>query len=97
MTNEEKENFEEEPATLTPEVEGEIEADLVKSGAATVSERLATDDEVFGENEGQLAIDVYQTPEEIVVESPIAGVAPEDIDIGITSESVTIKGKREHS
>lgn len=47
------------------------------------------------EREGQLTLDVYQTPDAIVVESPIAGVRGEDIDINITNESVTIRGKRE--
>lgn len=46
------------------------------------------------ETEGQLTVDVYQTPEEIVVESTIAGVKPEDLDIDVTSESVTIRGER---
>ncbi|HOB90050.1 MAG TPA: Hsp20/alpha crystallin family protein [Candidatus Colwellbacteria bacterium] len=46
------------------------------------------------ESEGQLTIDVYQTPDEIFVESTIAGVEPEDLDIDITNESVTIKGER---
>ena len=46
------------------------------------------------ETEGQLAIDVYQTPDEIVVESTIAGVKGADIDIDVTSERVTIRGER---
>jgi len=46
------------------------------------------------ESEGQLTIDVYQTPSEIVVESAIAGVNPDDIDIDATNDSVTIKGSR---
>lgn len=46
------------------------------------------------EMEGQLAIDVYQTPEEIVVESTIAGVKLPDIDIDVSSEKVTIRGER---
>ena len=50
---------------------------------------------IFEEGEGQLTIDVYQTPEEVVVESTIAGVKPEDLDISITNEAVTIRGKRE--
>ena len=50
--------------------------------------------ELMEEGEGQLAIDVYQAPDEIVVESTIAGVNPEDLDIDITPESVTIRGKR---
>ena len=47
------------------------------------------------EREGQLTLDVYQTGDAIVIESPIAGVKGEDIDINITNESVTIRGKRE--
>ena len=45
--------------------------------------------------EGQLSIDVYQTPAEIVVKSTIAGVKPEDIDISINNDMLTIRGKRE--
>lgn len=48
------------------------------------------------EEEGQLAIDVYQTENDIVIKSTIAGVKPEDIDVDITEDMVTIKGKREH-
>jgi HSP20 family molecular chaperone IbpA len=47
------------------------------------------------EEEGELSIDVYQTPEMIVVKSMIAGVRPEDLDISITRDLVTIRGKRE--
>ncbi len=45
--------------------------------------------------DGQLTIDVYQTPSEIVIKSMVAGVKPEDLDISITRDMVTIKGKRE--
>ncbi|MDD4989189.1 MAG: Hsp20/alpha crystallin family protein, partial [Candidatus Pacebacteria bacterium] len=44
---------------------------------------------------GQLAVDVHQTPEEIVIKTMVAGVRPEDLDINITRDMVTIKGKRE--
>ncbi len=47
------------------------------------------------EEEGQLSIDVYQTPRAIVVKSTIAGVKPEDIDISINNDMLTIRGKRE--
>jgi HSP20 family protein len=45
--------------------------------------------------EGQLSIDVYQTPTKIVVKSTIAGVKSEDIDISINNDMLTIRGKRE--
>lgn len=44
--------------------------------------------------EGQLALDVYQTKDNVVVKSTIAGVKPEDLDITITGDSVTIRGER---
>ena len=47
-----------------------------------------------GEPEGQLTVDVYQTPNDIVVESAIAGVRPEDIDIQVTADSIAIRGSR---
>jgi len=46
------------------------------------------------EMEGQLAVDVYQTPGEIVIKAPIAGVRQEDLDVTITDEQVTIRGER---
>ncbi len=51
-------------------------------------------EEWLTESEGQLTIDVYQTPTEIVIKSTIAGVKPEDIDISMTNDMITIKGNR---
>ncbi len=45
--------------------------------------------------EGQLAVDVYQTKDNIVVKSTIAGVKPEDLEIYIHNDLLTIRGKRE--
>jgi len=47
------------------------------------------------EGEGQLTVDVYEDGENIIVESTVAGAAPDDLDVHITNDSVTIKGKRE--
>jgi HSP20 family protein len=47
------------------------------------------------EAEGELAVDVYQTPTHIIVKAMIAGVRPEDLDVAITRDMVTLKGKRE--
>jgi len=51
--------------------------------------------EEYEDNEaGQLALDVYQTKDNVVVKSTIAGVRPEDLDITIANDRVTIKGER---
>lgn len=47
--------------------------------------------------EGQLSVDVYQSPDDIVIRAHVAGVRPEDLDISITRDMVTIKGKREEA
>jgi len=46
------------------------------------------------EEEAQLTVDVFQTPSEIVVKTMVAGVKPDDLDVSITRDSVTIRGKR---
>jgi HSP20 family protein len=65
---------------------------------------LESEDQIEGEapeseteTEGQLAIDMYQTPNEIVVKTMIAGVKQEDLDVSITRDMVIIKGKRDET
>jgi HSP20 family protein len=43
---------------------------------------------------GELAADVYQTNDSIVVKALIAGVQPSTIDIALTREMLTITGQR---
>jgi len=69
----------------------EPNVDFIKTDSVVIK----SDNNDLAEEEGQLAVDVYQTPEEIIIDAPVAGVKPENLDIDITSESVTIKGKRE--
>jgi len=47
------------------------------------------------ESEGQLAIDVYQTEKDLVIQSAIAGIKLKDLDISIEKDRLTIRGKRE--
>lgn len=44
--------------------------------------------------EGELSLDVFQTPEDIIVKAMIPGVKKDDVDISISRDSVTIKGSR---
>ena len=44
--------------------------------------------------EGELSLDVFQTPEEIIVKAMIPGVKKDDVDISISRDSVTIRGSR---
>ena len=82
----------------------ELEEDLEQEGSSDNEARHITprhdeDSDVSQENldneEGQLGVDMYETDKEIIIKSIFAGVRPDDLDISITREMVTIKGKRE--
>jgi HSP20 family protein len=49
------------------------------------------------EEDGQLAIDVYQDDDYVIIKSIVGGVRPEDLDLAVTADMVTIKGSRERS
>lgn len=44
--------------------------------------------------EGELPVDMYHTGDAIVIRALVAGVSPDDLDIAITRDMVTIKGQR---
>ena len=47
------------------------------------------------EEVGELSVDVYQTDDNVVIQAMIAGVRPEDLDVSITREMVTLEGRRQ--
>jgi len=49
------------------------------------------------QTEGELAIDVFETDNDIVIQSTIGGIKPEDLDISVENDLVTIRGNREKS
>lgn len=57
--------------------------------------RSQKEEKKWPEKEGQLAVDVYQTDGELVIQTAIAGVKPEDLDITVQGDVVIIKGRRE--
>ena len=46
------------------------------------------------ETEGQLAVDVAQTPEELIVMAAMAGTLPESIELHLHNDLLTIRGER---
>lgn len=87
-------------ADVSPATKPEVEAEFAKATNALVKQARGTERESSLEAglsgpEGQLTIDVYQTPTEIVIESAIAGVKADDLDISVSSDSVTIRGARQ--
>ena len=47
------------------------------------------------EEEGELTVDIYNKGDTIVIQSTVAGVRPEHLDVAITDDMVTIRGRRE--
>lgn len=43
---------------------------------------------------GQLSVDVYEAPSELIIVAPIAGVKLSDINISLTEDVLTIDGQR---
>jgi len=68
---------------------------------------LAVEDEQYQEEEeweqspagstqdGELPVDMYQTDDAIVIRALVAGVSPNELEISITRDMVTIRGIRE--
>ncbi|MDX1765652.1 MAG: Hsp20/alpha crystallin family protein [Candidatus Saccharimonadales bacterium] len=53
------------------------------------------DDEQWDEDDGvpgQLAVDVYETPERLIVKARTAGVNKNDLDVSIADNTLTIRG-----
>jgi HSP20 family protein len=81
-----------EPMVIPVAENFEVELASSKTAAAPrISKKAELSKPEF---EGTLTLDVYQTPSEIVIESAIAGIKPEDLDITATNELVTIRGER---
>ncbi|HEY4509099.1 MAG TPA: Hsp20/alpha crystallin family protein [Candidatus Paceibacterota bacterium] len=85
-----------EKLTGSMKMDEEAESEIVSSKKIPI--RGDNNGEAWFDDEsedGELTVDLYQTPTEIVIKSMVAGVKPEDLDISITRDMVTIKGKRE--
>lgn len=65
-----------------------------KNVEVTTTEPVQEKDWLEERYDGQLAVDVYQTPDQIVIQSTVAGVRPEDLDVSISNDLVTIRGVR---
>lgn len=86
-------HFEPRPATEpTPVTSYDEETDMPIGNRPTQS----SPEDWSNDAEGQLTIDVYQTSDDIVIKSTIAGVKPEDLDVQINNDMVTIKGERKN-
>lgn len=75
------------------EVEVVEEVTAISEPVATETDRK--DEDWMNDYEGALNIDMYQTKDNVIIKSTIAGVRPEDIDITVANDMVSIKGSRQ--
>lgn len=71
------------------------DADTDATEQQSTTEDSWNDQGLESEADGELPVDMYHTSEKIVIRALIAGVNPENLDIAITRDMVTIKGHRE--
>lgn len=81
-------DFYEEPGATHPQFQGK---------GAERHAQINTREETWTPEEpgGELAVDVYQTPDAIVIKALVAGVQPASIDISLTREMLTLSGQRQ--
>ena len=59
----------------------------------TLTQEKKWDEEI----DAELTVDVYQTTTDIVLQTMVAGVQPDNLSISITRDMITIRGKREEN
>ncbi len=72
-----------------------IESEAPVQAPIPVQQSSGKDEEWMSDYEGALNIDMYQTKDNVIIKSTIAGVRPDDIDITVANDMVTIKGTRQ--
>ena len=82
------------PENADNDYAGENNYNLSNAGS---EEKYLGREEIYDTEDGQLAVDVFQGDNEVTIQSIVAGVKPDDLDISIDKDSVTIKGKRENN
>jgi len=74
----------------------EIEAEPKSESKKEPKSLKIEPEDLVSQEEGQLAIDVYETNGDIVVQSTIGGIKAENLDISIENDMITIRGSREN-
>jgi HSP20 family protein len=81
------------PARRKKRAKVRVQQEKEEKTKATEEHMLAEKEEGLSE-EGELAVDLYQTDEEIIIQSAVAGVRPDNLEISIENDLVIIRGSR---
>jgi HSP20 family protein len=99
MENKKRSFFERLTGSMSAEEEQpETKKEYLLKGVKSSSDKKNDTSWMEEENEeAELSIDVYQTPTDIVIQTMVAGVRPEDLEISVSRDVVTVRGEREES
>lgn len=67
--------------------------EIMEPATEALSDKV--NDSWIEDTEGQLAVDVHQTDDAVIVKTMTAGVNPNDIEITVSRDTITIRGKRQ--
>jgi HSP20 family protein len=84
-----------ERLTGTVRLDDELEPEQEEQGKTSTTHLPIKTEWGEDESEGELTVDVYQNPDEIIIKAMVSGMDPNELDISIGRDTVTIKGKRE--
>jgi len=82
---------------LTGSISSEEEYKELKISSAKGDKKNGNDWMGEENDELELTVDVYQTPTDIILQTMVAGVKPEDLELTIARDMITIRGKREEN
>lgn len=88
----EQDDTEEAPVAPSPKTKKSLAVEQDDADVWSTPDDITAEDDL----DGELAVDMYDTGEDLIIKTMVAGVKPEDLDVSISRDSVTVKGKREH-
>lgn len=99
MENKKRSFFERLTGSMSMEEEQlDPKKDYILKGAKGENKNGANSNWIEEENdEAELSVDVFQTPTDIVIQTMVAGVKPDDLEISVARDTITVRGEREES
>ena len=98
MENKKRSFFERLTGSMSAEEEyGETKKEYALKGLRAGKEDKKSNNKWIEEEneEAELSVDVYQTPTDIIIQTMVAGVKPEDLELSIARDTITVRGERE--
>ena len=89
-----QEESEEETQETTPSKPKKIVVKNESGKESLQNKKDSQDNDSWFQPEGELTVDVYETEQDIVIQTAIAGISPEELSVSVENDIVTISGER---